>query len=154
MSFHNNYSRWEHMLKKENCPICKNAPMPEGMIDLFELPYSWLNAEPNECLKGACHVTAKFHAIELYELDDDQLLGFMKDVQQYAKALKTVTNAVKINYEIHGNTIPHLHLHLYPRYMDDPFSGKAIDYSQKTPNIYNDDEYEEFVKNMRRVLGG
>jgi diadenosine tetraphosphate (Ap4A) HIT family hydrolase len=22
---------------------------------------------------------------------------------------------VKLNYEIHGNTIPHLHMHLYPR---------------------------------------
>jgi len=38
----------------------------------------------------------------------------MKDVQTSARALKHVTRAVKINYEIHGNTVPHLHMHLFP----------------------------------------
>jgi diadenosine tetraphosphate (Ap4A) HIT family hydrolase len=32
-----------------------------------------------------------------------------------------------MNYEIHGNTIPHLHMHLYPRYSGDPFEGEPID---------------------------
>ena len=126
--------------------------MPEGMADIIELPYTWLDAEPIECLKGACHVTAKFHAIELYEFNDEQLLGIMKEVQLYAKALKNVTNAVKINYEIHGNTIPHFHIHLYPRYMEDPFPGQAIDYNKKNSNLYKDGEFDEFVKNMRKEL--
>ena len=32
-----------------------------------------------------------------------------------------------MNYEIHGNTIPHLHLHLYPRTAEGPFVGQPID---------------------------
>jgi diadenosine tetraphosphate (Ap4A) HIT family hydrolase len=32
-----------------------------------------------------------------------------------------------MNYEIHGNTIPHLHLHLFPRFAGDPFQGRPID---------------------------
>ena len=31
-----------------------------------------------------------------------------------------------MNYEIHGNSIPHLHLHLYPRFSGDPFEGRPI----------------------------
>ena len=31
-----------------------------------------------------------------------------------------------MNYEIHGNSIPHLHLHLYPRFPGDPFEGRPI----------------------------
>ena len=152
MSFHHDYQKWEMKTKEENCPVCKAAPMPEGMIDLYELPHSWLNSEPVECIKWACHVTSKYHGIELYDLTDEELLGLMKDVQLYAKAIKSVTNTVKINYEIHGNTLPHLHVHLYPRYMDDPYPGKAIDYSQKSADIYKDGEYDEFVKNMRQEL--
>jgi diadenosine tetraphosphate (Ap4A) HIT family hydrolase len=29
--------------------------------------------------------------------------------------------AIKMNYGIHGNVIPHLHLHLWPRFVDDPY---------------------------------
>jgi len=137
------------MTDPENRPVCKAEPMPEGMIDLYELEHSWLNSEPEECIKWACHVTAKYHGVELYHLTDRELLGFMKDVQIYAEALKNVTVCVKINYEIHGNTIPHLHLHLYPRTVDDPFPGRPIDYNQKTSSIYGDGEYEEFVVRMR-----
>lgn len=32
-----------------------------------------------------------------------------------------------MNYEIHGNTVPHLHLHLFPRFDGDPFVGRPID---------------------------
>jgi diadenosine tetraphosphate (Ap4A) HIT family hydrolase len=31
-----------------------------------------------------------------------------------------------MNYEIHGNTLPHVHLHL-PRQRDDPYVGGPID---------------------------
>ena len=31
------------------------------------------------------------------------------------------------HYEIHGNTIEHLHLHVFPRYTGDPFDGQPID---------------------------
>ena len=31
--------------------------------------------------------------------------------------------SVKMNYEVHGNTIPHLHMHFFPRYPGDPFEG-------------------------------
>lgn len=152
LSFHTNRAKWERLLKPENCPVCMSAPMPQGMVDIAELPHSWLSAEPNECLKGACHLVYKRHRIELYELDDEECLGLMKDIQRSARALKSVTGAVKINYEIHGNSLPHLHVHLYPRYMDDPFPGKPIDYNQKSRTIYAEGEFEEFVANMRREL--
>jgi diadenosine tetraphosphate (Ap4A) HIT family hydrolase len=136
----------------ENCPVCKQLPMPEGMVDIVELPSSWLSAEPRECLKGACHLTAKIHAIELYELADSELSALMTDLKRCASALKRVTNAVKINYEIHGNTIPHLHVHLYPRYMDDPFPNQAINPYQKQSDLYGEGEFDRFVEMMRNEL--
>ena len=60
------------------------------------------------CLKGTYYLITKEHYVELFELDDAALLGFMKEVQVAAKVLREVTGAVKINYEIHSNTAPHL----------------------------------------------
>jgi diadenosine tetraphosphate (Ap4A) HIT family hydrolase len=151
MSFHTNKDKWLARSEAENCPVCRDLPMPEGMVDIVELPHSWLSAEPTDCLPGACHLTAKRHVLELYELDDDELLGLMRDVQVCAKALKSVTAAVKINYEIHGNTLPHLHVHLYPRHFDDPFPGQPIDYRRRD-RLYSDEEFAEFVRRMREEI--
>jgi diadenosine tetraphosphate (Ap4A) HIT family hydrolase len=151
VSFHRDYENWQHLTKPEHCPMCQQLPMPKGMVDVVERPSSWLSAEPRVCLKGQCFVTSKVHAVELYDLSDEELLAFMKDVADYARALKTVTGAVKINYEIHGNSVPHLHMHLVPRYVDDPFPGQPIDYRQRR-EVYGEGEFEEFVESLRREL--
>jgi len=121
------------------------------MVEIMELPHSWLVAEPMECLRGACHGIAKKHAVELYDLNEHELLGLMKEVQSNTLALKIVTGAVKINYEIHGTSTPHLHIHLYPRYMDDPFPGKSIDYHQKKKQ-YEPGGFEVFFQKMRGTI--
>ncbi|MBS3782218.1 MAG: HIT family protein [Candidatus Thermoplasmatota archaeon] len=152
MSIHTDYEKWEEMNESGNCPVYNSDSMPEGMIDLYELEHSWLNSKPVECMKWACHVTAKYHDPELYDLEEEELFGFMIDLQMYSKALKEVTRAVKINYESHGNSLPHLHVYFYPRNMNDPFPGKPIDYNEKRDDIYDEGEYEEFVKKMREEL--
>lgn len=47
---------------------------------------------------------------------------------------KAVTGAVKIDSEIHGNTIPHLHMHLF----DDPSPGTPIDLRRVEPPVENE----------------
>jgi diadenosine tetraphosphate (Ap4A) HIT family hydrolase len=126
--------------------------MPVGMEDAWETAHSWLDIEPTGCLRGVCCVVAKVHAIELYDLSDDQLLGLMRDVATYARALQAVTGAEKVNYEIHGNTVPHLHVHLYPRYLNDPFANRPIDHAAKRADLYAPGEFAEFVAAMRREL--
>jgi diadenosine tetraphosphate (Ap4A) HIT family hydrolase len=77
----------------------------------------------------------------------------MKEAQVAAKVLKEVTGAMKIKYEIHGNTAPHLHMHLFPRYLDDPFAGVSIDYDRVEPSVYQDNEFALFVQTMQEKLG-
>ena len=50
----------------------------------------------------------------------------MRDIQRLSRTLKSITGAIKLNYEVHGNTIPHLHMHFFPRYAGDPFEGGPI----------------------------
>jgi hypothetical protein len=40
-----------------------------------------------------------------------------------AAAVASVVSPIKMNYEIHRNTLPHRHPHLCPRHLDDPFVG-------------------------------
>jgi diadenosine tetraphosphate (Ap4A) HIT family hydrolase len=64
---------------------------------------------------------------EPFELGRGEQAQFWLDSMLVAEAVASVTEPIKMNYEIHGNTIPHLHLHLFPRHADDPFVGGPID---------------------------
>ena len=77
----------------------------------------------------------------------------MTDVQVASLVLKSVTGAVKINYELHGNTMPHLHMHLFPRYLDDSFPSAPIDYRISEPVAYSSErEFTDFIEAMRGEL--
>ncbi len=123
-------------------------------VTLKMFQYSELCAHPRVCLKGTCCLIAREHYVELFDLDDVALLGFMKDAQVAARVLKEVTGAFKINYEIHGNTAPHLHMHLFPRYLDDPFPGGPILFNRIDPHVYQGDGSDCFVKAMQAKLEG
>lgn len=124
--------------------------MQSRTLKLFK--QSELCAHPQVSLKGTCYLITREHYVELFDLDDEALLGFMREAQIAAKVLKDVTGAFRINYEIHGNTAPHLHLHLFPRYLDDPFAGVPIDYHRLEPPVYTGDEFEIFVRRMQAAL--
>ncbi len=63
----------------------------------------------------------------------DERIAFWEDVNHVAAALNRELSPVKLNYEIHGNTLPHLHLHVFPRQRGDRFEGRPIDGSETSP---------------------
>jgi diadenosine tetraphosphate (Ap4A) HIT family hydrolase len=105
--------------------ICSNKDGRPGHV-LIELDASWLTAPPEAALPGYVCVVAKRHVVEPFELSDEEQNAFWNDCMFVARALVRLFEPRKMNYEIHGNTIPHLHMHLYPRYAGDPYEGGAI----------------------------
>ncbi|HEY31663.1 MAG TPA: GNAT family N-acetyltransferase [Dehalococcoidia bacterium] len=156
-SFHHNYSTYVAWQSEAKCPVCNNnEPRPPDSL-MIELEHSWVEASmlmAQGLLWGKYTVISKKHFVELHEMPPQDLVGFMTDVQRVAKVLKEVSGAVKINMELHGNTIPHLHVHLFPRYLDDSFPGQAIDYTKTAPVPYeNKKEFDYFVEQMKLKLG-
>ena len=43
-----------------------------------------------------------------------------------ARALTSFYRPLKMNYQTLGNTVPHLHTHLLPRFVDDPAPGRPF----------------------------
>ena len=141
------------MCHKENCPVCQQESSPKELVTIIETNASWIEAHPKVALRGTCYVLSKTHAVELYDLSDEDAFAFLQDVMMTARALKTVTGAAKINYEIHGNTVPHLHLHLFPRYLEnDRFQDGPIDPRIIEPSVYKDNEFDLFISAMKKLL--
>jgi diadenosine tetraphosphate (Ap4A) HIT family hydrolase len=88
----------------------------------------------------ACLVSSS-HAVELHDLPESLATAFMRDARTVSRALAEATGAVKLNYEIHGNTLPHLHMHFYPRYPGDRFERGPIDPKAVAPPVYAEGEF-------------
>lgn len=78
-------------------------------------------------VKGYVCVVAKRHVVEPYQLPRDEQAAFWSDVMFAAERVAALLGPIKINYEIHGNSLPHLHAHIYPRFRGDRFVGGPID---------------------------
>jgi diadenosine tetraphosphate (Ap4A) HIT family hydrolase len=120
-------SPWEELKKPGACPICL-AGGPNDV--LVELRATWITAGSNAPLPGYACVVSKHHVVEPFELPQRDLRAFWDEAMLAARVLKRLFSPRKLNYEIHGNTIPHLHMHLLPRYVGDPFVGGPIDFRQ------------------------
>lgn len=140
---------WARYRNGETCPVCLRGK-PSDII--AELEASYLMAGEDSPMKGYCFLMLKRHAVELYELPPEEANAFMRDVQRTSRAVHEITRAVKLNYEIHGNTVPHLHLHLFPRYVGDAFENQPINPRLiKTP-VYAPGEFAEFARRLRAAV--
>ncbi len=85
-----------------------------------DLPASIAILAPDQYYKGYTMVVSKTHAVELYELPERQSAQYFQDMVAVAKAIAAAFKPRKMNYEVLGNTVGHLHWHLFPRYEWDP----------------------------------
>jgi diadenosine tetraphosphate (Ap4A) HIT family hydrolase len=63
------------------------------------------------------------HVAEPTDLSDDEAAQYWREVLAVGRALEEVLQPVKLNYDTLGNSLPHLHTHVVPRYADDPRPG-------------------------------
>jgi diadenosine tetraphosphate (Ap4A) HIT family hydrolase len=117
-------AEWERRRRPDGCVICRSgAPLDV----IAETAVCWVSAPREAPLHGYLCITSKTHVNEPFELPEDQQGLFWQDSMVVAQALASALAPIKMNYEIHGNTLPHLHLHLFPRTFDDPYVGGPID---------------------------
>ena len=149
MSKWNDPIAWTGLLDGSACPICKR----KGPLHVIaKLEGSWLTMSEDAPMPGYVCLVSQVHVVELHELDDAQAGVFMRDARKVSRALAAVTSAVKLNYEIHGNTLPHLHMHFFPRYAGDRFEGRPVDPRNVTEPVYAPEQFAEMRDRLLREL--
>jgi diadenosine tetraphosphate (Ap4A) HIT family hydrolase len=137
---------------KEDCWICKSLHDPAHLV-FFESPTSVGKLNPDQFFKGYSFVTLKWHSEELYQLSDKDRKSFLEDMSRVARALSEVFNPDKMNYELLGNGMPHLHWHLIPRYKTDPLWGRPIWTGTRQRKRFSREDYQRVVDRIRATLG-
>lgn len=154
-SFHYRYLEFIGATQKKNCPVCNHEPAPVGQIDIELTDKICVGGEyPGQGrLFGKLYIMPMEHYFHFEDMPEHEAADFMREVQRVGRALRKITGAEKINYEMHANSGAHLHIHLFPRYLDDDFPSSPIDYRISEPTPYESyKEYLWFVKQMRIEL--
>jgi diadenosine tetraphosphate (Ap4A) HIT family hydrolase len=85
-----------------------------------------VHLERRSRLSGYCIVVWRHgHVAEPSDLDPLQAGRYRAEVLAAGRAVQARFKPVKLNYMTLGNTVPHLHTHVLPRYQDDPAPGRA-----------------------------
>lgn len=66
------------------------------------------------------------HIVEPYELTEAEAAIYWQAVTTVARGLAEYYRPLKMNYQTLGNTVPHLHTHLLPRFTEDPAPGRPF----------------------------
>jgi diadenosine tetraphosphate (Ap4A) HIT family hydrolase len=94
------------------------------------------------------------HVTEPTELDDAEASGYWAEVLSVAQALISFYGPLKMNYETLGNSLPHLHTHLVPRFIDDPRPGQPFPLSAQQPDAkIPESKLRADAEALRKLLG-
>src|SRR5262245_21569765 len=106
-----------------DCPFCRKLDalneLPPGDL-VWEFPHSVAVLGPWQFYHGYCILIARRHATELFHLDEAERHAYLEEMTLLARAIADAFGPHKLNYELLGNQVPHLHWHLFPRYQHDP----------------------------------
>ena len=139
MSLWNDHDRWSALCSGAACPICRRR---EPLDVVAKLEASWVTMQEAAPVPGYVCLVSQTHAVDLHDLPEAAASAFMRDARKVSMAVASVTGAVKMNYEIHGNSIPHLHMHFFPRYRGDQFEGQPINPRLVVQPVYAPGEFE------------
>ena len=123
--------------------MMKVGEMKAGVLYLFK----------DQAHKGRCALALKDHKKELFECDEQERNAIMADVAAATKAIKKLWGCTKMNIGSFGDTNPHLHFHLVPKYEGGFEFGGAFAITNSEPVLLSDGEYQEMIAALREKLG-
>lgn len=142
------------MSELPDCFYCrKDQRLHDLMIEIAPLRVSTLYLFKEQTHRGRCVVAYRAHVNELFELPDAELTLFMRDVAQAARAMKTALGAAKINYGAYSDKMPHLHMHLVPKYPDGPSWGTTFEMMPASKKLLTEPDYAELIRTIKAKLG-
>jgi ATP adenylyltransferase len=141
------------MTRLPDCLYCrKDQRLNDLMIEIAPLGVSTLYLFKEQTYRGRCVVAYRDHVNELFELSDPELALFTKDVARAARAMKAAFNPAKINYGAYSDKLPHLHVHLVPKYVDGPSWGTTFTMMPDPKQLLTDESYAVLIAQLKAAL--
>jgi diadenosine tetraphosphate (Ap4A) HIT family hydrolase len=149
---------WDARRRGEGCGMCGGAGADEkpGGLRIFDGRWSDAYFGRWAIRPGYCYVVWKGrHVVEPTELSAEEAAGFWADVARVARAVERRYEPRKMNWLVLGNGVPHLHVHLVPRFVDDACAGGPIEaeaFERAREHPLDDETLQRGAAAIRAVL--
>lgn len=140
-----------HTTPVPGCPMCSKW-QDDAELRIIELEYCYVTLNRDQFFTGYVFVFAKAHVTELFHLDVTSRQGVIEEVNAVAAALQRAFTPTKLNYELLGNMVPHMHWHLVPRFSADPLWPRPIWSEAHVERFLAPEEYAARIAAIRAAL--
>jgi diadenosine tetraphosphate (Ap4A) HIT family hydrolase len=133
------------------CPRCEGRwPDERDRIREFETSIAYLHDD--QYFPGWTLLVLKRHATELWQLAPAERARLIEEVTEVSRALAEEFSSIKMNYELLGNQVGHVHWHLIPRVAGDPVPTMPVWVHEHPRRTLSDAERDERIARIRRRL--
>ncbi len=137
------------------CMYCdKTEKLHSLMLEVGKLKYSTLYYFKDQVFLGHCVLAGNFHRKEIFDMTDEEREGFFKELAVVSQAIKEVFNPDKINLGMFGDTVPHFHAHIVPKYEGGLNWGRFCHTPEGVPPVFLSDEQKQaYIDALKAKLG-
>jgi diadenosine tetraphosphate (Ap4A) HIT family hydrolase len=124
----------------------------DAELRIAELDHSYVILNRDQFFPGYTLLFSKTHVTEMFHLDRRVRGELMEEVSRTAKALFNVFRPDKINYELLGNMVPHMHWHLVPRFASEKVWPRPIWAEPHDELFLTSEEYRRLIAQIQEAL--
>jgi len=135
----------------KSCPMCRRWE-DDSDLRIVELEHSRVVLNRDQFFPGYVLLFTRKHVTELFHLEPLERAGLIEEISTVAQALYDEFKPAKINYELLGNMVPHMHWHLVPRFMSEPLWPRPIWAEPHDEVVLSPDQYRQRIELIRKAL--
>jgi diadenosine tetraphosphate (Ap4A) HIT family hydrolase len=128
---------WVTLVTEAGCEMCRDGRPERTPHGVRVFAGEFLDAYVGTRAAQRGYVVAIWrgrHVNDLTELSTAELAGYWSEIARVSIALQRHFQPRKVNYEVLGNQMPHLHTHITARFVDgDVAAGQPLPQNRDTP---------------------
>lgn len=139
------------MMTVTACPMCSRWET-DSDLRITELEFSCAVLNRDQYFPGYTLLFTKSHVTELFHLDRQVRAAVMEELSMMAESLYSAFSPAKINYELLGNMVPHIHWHVVPRFRTDSHWPRPVWAEPHEELFLQPDEYRQRIELIRSFM--
>ena len=123
------------------------------MFYVGEMKASTLYLFKDQSHHGRCVLALRDHKKELFECEAQERMDYAEDLARASQAVKELWGCTKLNLASFGDSNPHLHFHIVPKYEGGFEFGGNFTITNPEPLHLSDEEYQSMITALKEKLG-